>query len=253
MVIKPASYTPWTTLGLHRVLDHLPPGVVNIITGAGREVGEYLVTHPGVDMIAFTGSTEVGQRIMRLAADEVKHVHLELGGKDPLIVCADAGLEAAARAAVWGGFLNAGQVCTSVERVYVEQPVYEPFLDRVVDLTSRLVLGPGIDPESEVTPMIRPGERARVHAQVQDALASGAVALTGGEAGEGRGYYYKPTVLAEVTETMAVMVEETFGPVLPVAPVADFDEALARANRSRYGLGATLFTGDARKVKRYYG
>lgn len=253
LVIKPASYTPWTTLGMHRLFDHLPPGVVNIVTGSGSSVGERLVTHPDVAMVAFTGSTEVGQHIMRLAADDVKHVHLELGGKDPLIVCDDCDLEAAARAATWGAFLNAGQVCTSVERVYVDEKVAPPFLERVVDLTSRLVIGPGIDPASEITPLIRPSERAAVHQQVQDAVAAGAHLLTGGGIPETptSGYYYSPTVLTDVTDAMAVLREETFGPVLPVVTVSGFEEALALANRSSYGLGATLFTSDPRKVLQY--
>ena len=161
VVVKPASCTSWVSLGFARLFEHLPPGVVNILTGAGSQVGEHLVTHPQVRMIAFTGSTEVGQRIMRLAAEDVKHVHLELGGKDPLIVCADADLEAAARASVWGGFLNAGQVCTSVERVYVEKEVYSPFLERAVELVRQLVVGPGID-----------GKRSHTHDTSQRASKS---------------------------------------------------------------------------------
>jgi betaine-aldehyde dehydrogenase len=253
VVIKPATYTSWSSLGFARLFDHLPPGVVNIVTGSGREVGDYLVRHPDVRMIAFTGSTEVGQHIMRLAAEDMKHIHLELGGKDPLIVCADADLEAAARAAVWGGFLNAGQVCTSVERVYAERDVYPPLLERVQSLTEKLVIGPGVDPESEVTPMIRPAEREKVHRQVVSAQASGALVVTGGRIPPRfeRGYFYEPTLLTGVSEDMAVMREETFGPVLPLVPVHDFDEAMRRSNQSQYGLGATLFTSDARKVKRY--
>lgn len=253
VVIKPASYTSWVSLGFARLFDHFPPGVVNLITGAGDQAGETLVTHPDVRMVAFTGSTEVGQRIMRRAAADLKHIHLELGGKDPLIVCADADLESAARAAVWGGFLNAGQVCTSIERVYVEREVHDPFLERVVELTRRLVVGPGSDPESEVTPMIRPAERQKVADQVQAAVEAGAQVLAGGgiPPDKPRGYYYEPTVLAGVSEDMEVMRAETFGPVLPVVPVEDFSEALRRANQSQYGLGATLFTTDVRKVKIY--
>jgi len=253
VVVKPATYTSWVTLGFARYFEHFPPGVINILTGSGVEVGDYLVTHPDVRMIAFTGSTAVGQHIMRQAAAEMKHIHLELGGKDPLIVCADADIEAAARAAVWGGFLNAGQVCTSVERVYVEQEVYLTLLERIVDLTRQLVIGPGIDPESEVTPMIRHEEREKVDYQVKMAEKAGASILTGGGVppDKHKGFYYAPTVLSEVDENMLVMQEETFGPVLPVAPVNDFDEAMERANRSPYGLGATLFTTEARKVKRY--
>ena len=253
VVVKPASYTPWTTLGFDKIFDHLPPGVLNLVTGSGGSVGDYLVTHPDVSMVAFTGSTEVGQHIMRQAAEDIKHLHLELGGKDPLIVCADADLHAAARASVWGGFLNAGQVCTSVERVYVERPVYQPFLEQVVELTRKLVVGPGIDPESEVTPMIRPSEREGVHEQVQAAVKAGASLLTGGRIppDKPKGFYYEPTVLTDVTEDMVVMREETFGPVLPVVPVDDFEQALKRSNQSPYGLGATLFTNDPRKVRRY--
>ncbi len=253
VVVKPASYTSWVSLGFAQLFDHFPPGVVNIVTGSGNQVGEYLVKHPDVRMIAFTGSTEVGQHIMRLAADEVKHIHLELGGKDPLIVCADANLEAAVKAAVWGGFLNAGQVCTSVERVYVDQEVYQQFLEQAVDLTRKLVIGPGIDPESEVTPMIRLSERRKVDDQVKAAVEAGAQVLTGGRIppDKAKGFFYEPTVMTGVSEEMVIMSEETFGPVLPVLPVADFEEALLRSNQSQYGLGATLFTSDAKKVKQY--
>lgn len=253
VVIKPATYTSWVSLGFASLFDHLPPGVVNIITGSGQEVGNFLVAHPDVRMIAFTGSTEVGQQIMRQAAEDVKHIHLELGGKDPLIVCQDADVNAAAKAAVWGGFLNAGQVCTSVERVYVDQQIYQPFLEKAIEITQKLVLGPGIDPRSEITPMIRPGERNKVHKQVQAAVAAGARVHTGGEIPKEfpHGYYYLPTILTGTTEDMEVMREETFGPVLPVVPVSSFEEALMLSNRSQYGLGATLFTKDARIVKQY--
>ena len=253
VVVKPATYTSWVSLGFASLFEHLPAGVLNIVTGSGRQVGEHLVMHPDVRMIAFTGSTEVGQQIMRRAADDVKHVHLELGGKDPLIVCKDAELEAAAQASVWGGFLNAGQVCTSVERVYVDREVYDPFIDRVVEITRQLVVGPGIDPESEVTPMIRLQEREKVEAQIKGAERCGARILAGGRVppGKSKGYYYEPTVLTDLSEAMPVMRDETFGPVLPVVPVDDFEEALRRSNQSQYGLGATLFTTDARKVKRY--
>ncbi|UCD99633.1 MAG: aldehyde dehydrogenase [Chloroflexota bacterium] len=253
VVIKPASYTTWVSLGYQELFAHLPPGVVNIVSGPGAQVGEYLVKHPDVRMVAFTGSTEVGQQIMRLAADDMKHIHLELGGKDPLIVCADCELEEAMRAAVWAGFLNAGQVCTSVERVYVDQEVFDLFLDGVVDLTNKLVLGPGTDPESEVTPMIRPSEREKVADQVRKAQSAGATIHTGGRIppSKSKGFFYEPTVLSGVTEDMLVMREETFGPVLPVVPVENFEEALSRSNQSQYGLGATLFTRDPKKVKLY--
>jgi acyl-CoA reductase-like NAD-dependent aldehyde dehydrogenase len=252
-VIKPASYTPWTTLGLARVFDHLPPGVVNILSGSGAEVGEALIRHPGVRMIAFTGSTEVGQHLMRVAADDVKRLNLELGGKDPLIVCADADVEAAARACAWGAFLNAGQVCTSVERVYVEEGVYDEFSQRVVEITEALVVGPGMDPRTEVTPMIRPSEREKVRTQIETACEAGARILSGGGIPQGmeKGYFLQPTAVADVPGDCDLLVEETFGPVCPIVSVSNFEHALELANRSTYGLGATLFTNDTRKAKRY--
>ena len=244
VVVKPATYTSWSSLGFAKLFEDFPPGVVNFITGSGGSVGDFLVKHPDVRMIAFTGSTEVGQEIMRAAADDIKHIHLELGGKDPLIVCADADLESAAEAAVWGGFLNAGQVCTSIERVYVEGSVYEPFVGRVVEITEKLVVGPGIDERSEVTPMIRSSERENVDLQVKEAVSQGAGLLTGGKVPQDMpdGFFYLPTILADTHDKMEFIREETFGPVIPVMQVADFDE---------YGLGATLFTTDARKVKTY--
>jgi acyl-CoA reductase-like NAD-dependent aldehyde dehydrogenase len=253
VVVKPASYTPWTTLGLAAIFDHLPPGVLNIVAGSGRQVGEALITHPDVAMIAFTGSTEVGQHIMRAAADDVKRLNLELGGKDPLIVCADADLEAASRACAWGAFLNAGQICTSIERVYIEAPVFDEFSRLVVDLTKRLIVGPGIDPNTEVTPMIRPAERQKVIDQVAQAQAGGAQLLAGGRipAQPPQGYYYEPTVISSPAADADLLQEETFGPVCPLIKVADFEEAMLLSNRSTYGLGATLFTDNPRKVKRY--
>jgi acyl-CoA reductase-like NAD-dependent aldehyde dehydrogenase len=254
VVIKPASFTPWTTLGLAPIFEHLPPGVVNVVAGSGRGVGEALIRHPGVRMIAFTGSTQVGQHLMRAAADDVKRLNLELGGKDPLIVCADADLEAAARACVWGAFLNAGQVCTSIERAYIEAAVFPEFSQRVMEMARQLVIGPGMDALTEVTPMIRPEERAKVIAQVQAALDAGAQVNCGGRIPphRDRGFYYEPTVLTQIPEDQPILTEETFGPVCPLVSVASLEEALTLANRSPYGLGATLFTSDARKAKRYF-
>lgn len=254
VVIKPASYTPWTTLGLTRIFEHMPDGVVNIVAGSGGQVGERLIRHPDVRMIAFTGSTDVGQHIMRTAADDVKRLNLELGGKDPLIVCADADIEAASRACVWGSFLNAGQVCTSIERVFVERGVFGDFVERVVDLAGSLVIGPGMDPHTEITPMIRSSERQKVLAKIESAASQGAQVLQGGKIPEmfDRGFFLEPTVLTGVRAEMPLMQEETFGPVCPVMEVNGLEEALARANQSAYGLGATLFTNDPRKVRQYY-
>jgi betaine-aldehyde dehydrogenase len=254
VVIKPASQTPVLTLDLHRIFDHLPRGVVNIVTGSGAEVGDHLVRHPDVPCIAFTGSTATGQRIYRLAADRVKKLHLELGGSDAAIVSADADLDAAARAIAWTAFLNAGQVCTSAERVIVEQPVYNEFLERLAALTKRLVVGPGMDERTEVTPLIGPRERDAVAAKVEGARKEGASVAAGGRRPPHlpKGWFYEPTVLANARPGMTLLREEIFGPVAPVIACRDFDEALRIANDSPYGLGATLYSRDARKVKRYF-
>jgi acyl-CoA reductase-like NAD-dependent aldehyde dehydrogenase len=253
VVIKPASYTPWTTLGLAASFDHFPPGVINIVAGSGHQTGETLIHHPDVALIAFTGSTEVGQHLMRVASEDVKRLNLELGGKDPLIICADADLEAAARACVWGSFLNAGQVCTSIERVYVEAPAFEQVCERVSELTQGLVVGPGLESTTEVTPMIREGERQKVMEQIESALATGAEILAGGKIPDQhpKGFYLEPTVITGVPPDSPLLVEETFGPVCPLISVADFDEALRLANRSHYGLGATLFTNNPARIQRY--
>jgi len=254
VVIKPATQTPLLTLDLHRVFDHLPKGAVNIVTGPGSEVGDALVRHPDVPCIAFTGSTAVGQHIYRLGAERIKKLHLELGGSDAAIVCADADLDAAARAVAWTAFLNAGQVCTSAERIYVEQAVHAEFLERFADLTGRLVIGPGIDETTEVTPLIGRAERDQVEARVAVARREGAKVVAGGRRPSHltKGWFYEPTVLADVRHGMSLLKEEIFGPVAPVLPFRTFDEALALANDSPYGLGATLYTRDARRVRRYF-
>ena len=254
VVIKPASATPLLTLDLHRVFDHLPKGVVNIITGSGGEVGDALVKHPDVPCIAFTGSTSTGQHIYRLAADGIKKLHLELGGSDAAIICADCDLEAAARAVAWTAFLNAGQVCTSAERVYVEQSVYRRFLERFADLTQKLVVGAGMDERTEVTPLIGRKERDQVEARVAQAQKEGARVVAGGRRPPQlpKGWFYEPTVLADARHGMSLLEEEIFGPVAPIMPFTTFDEALHLANDSPYGLGATLFSSDAKKVRRYF-
>jgi betaine-aldehyde dehydrogenase len=254
VVIKPASQTPLATLQLARCFEHLPPGVVNIITGRGAEVGDALVTHPDTAVIAFTGSTEVGQHIAALAAERFKKLHLELGGKDPCIIAADADLEMAAQGVAWGAFVNAGQVCTSIERVYVERPAYAEFCACLTELSARLRVGSPFDPATQITPLIGARERAAVLEQIAQAQADGARLTAGGFIPEQmeRGFFLAPAVLVDVPHHSAIMRVETFGPVAPVAPVESFDEAIALANDSPYGLGASLFTHDPARVKRFY-
>ncbi|MBN1956429.1 MAG: aldehyde dehydrogenase [Anaerolineae bacterium] len=255
VVVKPASLAPLTTLRMVEVaFDHFPPGVVNVVTGRGGVVGDALVTHPDVPVIAFTGSTAVGQRIARLTAGRMKKLHLELGGKDPFVIADDAPLEAAVEALAYAALINAGQVCTSTERVYVPRAMLPQFAEALAERVGRLRLGPGIEPTTDVGPMIGAAERAKVEEHVAEAVARGARVLAGGRRPPhlARGAYYEPTVLVDVDHTMAIMRDETFGPTIPIMAYDTFDEAIALANDTEYGLGACLYTHDARKVRRFY-
>ncbi len=254
VVLKPSSVTPLSALMLARVFDHLPPGTVNIITGSGEAVGDSLVGHPGVPVIAFTGSTAVGQHISRLGGPMMKKLHLELGGKDAFIVAEDADLDVAVGGVAWAALLNNGQVCTSTERIYVHDSLYTEFTSLLAEYVEGLVLGDPLEPETDLGPMARDGYRAKVERQVADARKHGAQVLTGGRRPPDlpTGFFYEPTVLVEVKRDMQVMCEETFGPVLPIAKFETFDEAIAMANDSVYGLGANLYTHNARYVKRFY-
>jgi betaine-aldehyde dehydrogenase len=254
VVIKPSSKTPLLTLDLHQVFDHLPAGAVNIITGSGGEVGDALVRHPDVPCIAFTGSTATGRHIYRLGAERVKKLHLELGGSDAVIVCADSDLDAAGRAVAWAAFLNAGQICTSAERIYVEREVLDRFTERLADLTGKLVVGPGIEETTEVTPLIGREERDGIERRVQEAVREGAGVAAGGRRPPHlpKGWFYEPTVLVDVKQDMGLLRDEIFGPVAPLLSFSGFDEAIRLANDSPYGLGATLFSSDPRRVRRFY-
>jgi len=253
VIIKPSEMTPLSTLACTRIFDHLPPGVVNIVTGYG-DVGRELVVNRGTQLIAFTGSVTTGREIARLAAEQIKKVHLELGGKDAFIVAEDADLDVAVPGVAWAALLNSGQVCTSTERVYVHESIRKPFTDRLVDYVRSLTLGPGLDPKTDIGPVIGEKYRAKVEEHVGEAKAQGAKILTGGQRPKQfeRGYFYEPTVLTNVDHSFRIMREETFGPTIPIMSFSSFDEAIALANDSDYGLGANLYTLDPRKVKQYY-
>ncbi len=248
VVAKPAETTPLTTLRIAQLLHEagLPAGVFNVVTGTGPEAGEALVRHPLVRKVAFTGSTEVGKRIMALAAEGVKRVTLELGGSDPMIVCDDADLDAAASAASVGRFFNCGQACVAVKRLYVFEAVADEFVSRLLARVRRLRLGPGLEDGVHLGPLHTQRQRQRIEEQVQDALDRGARLLCGGcrpdEPRLRRGFFYEPTVLLDADPQARVAEEEVFGPVLPIWRVADLDEAIHRANASRYGLGSSIWT-----------
>jgi betaine-aldehyde dehydrogenase len=244
VVLKPSEETPLATLDLADCFSALPPGVVNIVTGYGREVGEALVVHPGTDLVALTGSLATGVHVGELCARQVKKAHLELGGNDPFIVCSDADLEIAARGAVWAAFLNSGQVCTSGKRYFVFAEVYDEFVERAVRFTKTLKLGHGLDRKTDIGPLISRRQLEELESRVREAVAGGARALTGGRRprGQKKGFFFEPTILVDVRPEMRIVATETFGPTMPVMKVAGLDEAIARANDQEFGLGANIYT-----------
>lgn len=254
-VVKPSELTPLSTLELARqVLGGLPPGVANVVTGTGSEAGEALVQHPDVAVVAFTGSLATGQRIASLAAPRMKKLHLELGGKDPMVIADDADPERAARALAYSALLNCGQVCTSTERVYVPSARASELTEALVEHVRRLRLGPGLSRDTDIGPMIGERQRERFESHVEDARARGATILAGGRrpAQLARGWFYEPTVLVGVDHSMKIMRDETFGPAIPIMQYRSFDEAIALANDSPFALGACLLSSDPQRIKRFY-
>jgi acyl-CoA reductase-like NAD-dependent aldehyde dehydrogenase len=243
VVVKPSELTPLSAIfGAEcAAKSGFPENLLQVVTGFGA-TGEALIDH--ADMIAFTGSVDTGKRVMRRAADRLIPVSLELGGKDPLIVLKDADLNRAAGACVWGALMNCGQICTSIERIYVEASVYQPFVDKVVERVRAIRQGPSAE-EIDLGSMTSEAQLEKVTAQVEAAVASGAKVLTGGRRDPvKRGYYYEPTVLIDVTHSMNIMTEETFGPIIPIMKVDNAEAALSLANDSRYGLGGSIFSRD---------
>jgi len=244
VILKPSEITPLTSLKLAEGLKEcgIPDGVFQVATGLGA-TGAALVDE--VDMIMFTGSTATGKKVMKTAADTLTPVSLELGGKDPLIVLKDADVERAANTALYYGMFNGGQTCISVERVYVEEPVYDEFVAKVTEKARALRQGDGPSGSVDVGSMTFPPQVDIVEKHVEDAKAKGARVLVGGERGQHNGgYWYEPTVLVDVDHTMLAMTEETFGPTLPIMKVRDEEEAIKMANDSPYGLGASVFGKD---------
>lgn len=246
-VVKPSELTPLSTLALADVFSDLPDGVVNLLAGAG-DIGAAITEHRGVDCVAFTGSVETGRKVGVACAARNARVNLEMGGKDPFIICpdiVDEALEVAAQGGAWAAFLNAGQVCTSSERFYVVEDVYDDYLKAFVDHTETLVVGDPTDPATDLGPMVSGNQRQKALDQVEAAVSSGASLLTGGgSAGREKGYFLEPCVLTDVPEDSVLMTEETFGPVAPIVPVASLDEAIAKANSLDFGLGANIYTRD---------
>ena len=242
VVLKPSEETPLSAQAYFEILEAaLPDGVIQIVHGADEQ-GKALVADDGVDLIAFTGSREVGKKIMAAAAPGLKRLVLELGGKDPLLVLADADLEAAAKFAARNSFRNAGQVCVSTERILVDESIADRFVDLLVAETGKMKVGDGFSAETRVGPMISARQRDHVLAQIDDAIDKGARVAAGGDGH--RGNFVQPTVLVGVTDEMAIARDETFGPVACVTAVSSEESAVDIANRGRFGLGAVVFGGD---------
>ncbi len=250
VVLRPSSTTPFTGLVIGEIFQEagLPAGVLNIVNSRTAQA-EFLISDPTVETIMFTGSVEVGRRVMELASRNLTHVILELGGKDPMIVLDDADLERAVRGALWGGFMNTGQSCASIERVYADQRIVDRFLDRLVNLTKALRVGDPLDPETDIGPMTTLSQLETVETQIAEARSKGAVVLCGGARSQALpGYFLMPAVLSKVDHSMKIMKEETFGPALPVMAVSGIDEALALANDCDYGLTASVWTRDRKRA-----
>ncbi|WMD23179.1 aldehyde dehydrogenase family protein [Achromobacter seleniivolatilans] len=252
VVLKPAEETPLTAIRLAELVLEagFPPGVVNVITGRGETAGAALVAHPGIDKIAFTGSTEVGKLIGRAAMDDMKRVSLELGGKSPVIVLDDCDVDRAVQGAAAAIFFNQGQVCTAGSRLYVQKGLYAKVVQGLADVAASMTLGSGFDPATQIGPLISARHQKRVMDYIGIGRAEGGRVLTGGAAGEGAGYFVQPTVFADVRQDARIAQEEIFGPVVVAQSFDSLDDAVRLANDSAFGLGASIWSNDLSRVQR---
>jgi aldehyde dehydrogenase (NAD+) len=256
VVFKPANDTP--ALG-ERFVELLveagvPAGVVNVVHGFGRDVGDRIVRHPDVPVITLTGSRETGVEVLKASADHLKHVHLELGGKNAVLVMEDADLDLAADGILWSAFGTSGQRCTAASRVIVHEQVYDALAKRLVAAAEKMRLGPGWEADTDVGPVINGKALEKIHSYTEIGKGEGAELLTGGEVASGngldRGFFYRPTIFGRVDPQMRIAQEEIFGPTTALIPVRDFDEAIAAANGVRYGLSSSIFTADVNRAFR---
>jgi len=254
IVIKPTSETPLTTLELGNIANKvgLPAGVINILTGPGRAMGNALVESPICKMVTMTGSTPVGQQIARNAAQNLTHVQLELGGKAPFIVFADADVQAAAEAALHSRFDNCGQVCTCNERMYIHEDIYDAFMKVFIPMVKALKVGDPMLEDTDMGPKVNASELKHMQHLVDVSVKEGAKVETGGKKPEGagfdKGYWFEPTILTNVTQDMTIVHEESFGPILPVLKFNSFDQVIGFANDCEYGLAAMVFTNDMNTI-----
>ncbi len=250
VVLKPAGTTPVIGLKIAELFHSvgLPPGVVNVVPASGAVAGEVFTSHPKVRLVTFTGSTGVGRKLAAKAAANLKKCTLELGGKSPLVVLRDAGVDYAVNTAAFGVFLHQGQICMAGSRVIVEQPIYDEFVKKLVTKVAGLKVGNPRDPDTVIGPLISPGQCTFIDGQLADATAKGARIQIGGTS---KGSYYQPTVISGVKPGMSIYREETFGPVVSVIPAKDHEEALALANDTAYGLSAAVITNDLQRAMEF--
>lgn len=248
VVAKPASETPLSTIMMANLClkGGLPKGVFNVVTGSGGRVGEELVKHPISRKICFTGSRDVGKRIMKLSSEFLKNITLELGGQCPAIVCKDANLDIAVDAMIFQGFRNAGQLCNRVNRIYVEKEISKELITGLVEKARKIIIGDAFSPEVDMGPLINETQLRKVHSHVEDAIEKGGKVVLNGRRMSGgnydKGFFYPPTLITGARHSMLVMQEETFGPVIGIREVRDLDEGIALSNDNTYGLSAFVFT-----------
>ena len=256
VVLKPTSETPLATLELGHIATAvgIPKGVINIVTGSGREMGDALVTHPITKMVTMTGSTPVGQAIARKAAENLTHVQLELGGKAPFIVFEDANIDEAVDAALHSRFDNCGQVCTCNERMYVHETIYEAFMEKFLAKVKALKMGNPMEDDTDIGPKVNAAEIKNMEHLVEVSIKEGATVATGGKvpttAPFDKGYWFEPTILVNVTQDMTIVHEESFGPILPVLTFSSFEQAMDYANDCEFGLAAMVFTNNMNTIMR---
>jgi len=248
MVLKPSPYTPRSTLLMVEALNEvLPPGVLNVVSG-GDELGQWMTSHPTPRKISFTGSVRTGKHVAASAAPDLKRVTLELGGNDPAILLDDIDVEAITEKIYQGAFMNSGQICSAIKRVYVPEALHDDVVDALAARASATKVGDGMDPTSELGPIQNKPQYERVSELVADALAGGGSAAAGGAPVDGPGFFFQPTVLTGVAEGTRIVDEEQFGPALPVIPYRDIDDVVARANATTFGLSGSVWSSDVERA-----